>query len=60
MLCRTCLTVHAKAGLKVDVEAIQEDFRALLPMLNGATDTAACSDVYCRVKANCRKWPPAE
>lgn len=58
--CRTCLTVHAKAGLKVDVEAIKEDFRSLLPMLNGASDADGCSDVYCKIKKNCRNWPPAE
>lgn len=52
--------MHAKAGLQVDVEAIKADFRALLPMLNGATDTAGCSDVYCKVKTNCRRWPRPE
>lgn len=57
VVCRTCMTVHAKAELKVDVDAIKEDFQWLLPMLITADD---CPDVFCRVKKNCRQWPPAD
>jgi hypothetical protein len=57
-LCRTCLTVHARAGLRVDVDAIKRDFLSLLPMLDGEVPDG-CLDVTCRVRAHCRSWPTA-
>eukprot|EP00892_Ulva_mutabilis_P000815 jgi/Ulvmu1/10734/UM068_0022.1 len=55
---KKCLMVHARAGLKVDVEEVQRDLQELLPRLEDRSDD--CSDVACRVDNLCRAWPPAE
>lgn len=46
--CRSCLLVHARAGLRVDVEHVRRDLMELLPALH--RDDPDCVDAECRVQ----------